>query len=153
LSARYPGFEERYPDGVSLTIVDEAIAPEALRGPYDPTPTRLLAGAIFPQPPPGESILPDAEAWAGCRRDLELGPARQLRCYLHIQGEPGDTLDGLAVVAWVQALDIAVTGTSQPLDPDALPFVTLYQENKQWTYTDSYLSLKPSALPVSSSSP
>ena len=153
ITYRYPGLRNRFPDGVLLTIVDGPHAPESLRGPYDQTPTELLAGAVYPQPHPGERILPDAEAWAGCRRDLELGPARQLHCYLFARGEAGDTLDGLAALAWVQALDIALSGSSQPLQPASLPLVNITPEENQWTYADSYLALTPAALPVPSSSP
>jgi hypothetical protein len=143
-AARYPGLHKRFPDGVRLTLVEQPQAPEPLRGPYDDQPAELTVGAVYPEPQPGESVQPLAEAWAGCRRDLELGPARQLRCYLFVRGEPGDTLDGLAVLAWIQALDEALSGRLQPLDRNNLPLLDAHKEGEQWTYSDAYLSLSSS---------
>jgi hypothetical protein len=151
LSRRYPRIQERFPDGIQLTLLDHAHAPQPLRGPYDDQPAELSIGAIYPEALPGQSVQPQAEAWAGCRRDLELGPARQLDCYLFVQGEPGDTLDGLAILAWIQALDEIYTGQVQPLDRSQLPFLNATQEGEQWTYADSYLSISPSDSRASSS--
>lgn len=141
LLGRYPRLHERFPDGVRLILVDQPLAPEPLRGPYDDQPAELTLGSTHPEPRPGESVTPDAEAWAGCRRDLELGPARQLHCYLFVQGEPGDTLEALAVMAWVQALDETLTGRIQLFDRNHFPFLNAHKQGETWTYSDAYLSL------------
>jgi len=153
ISDRYPGLSDRFPDGVLLTLMDQPQAPEPLRGSYDDHPAELTVGAIYPEAVAGESVQPQAEAWAGCRRDQELGPARQLNCYLYVRGEPGDTLDGLAALAWIQALDETFSGRIQAIDRETLPFINAHKQGEQWTYDDSYLSLAPVALPASSSSP
>ena len=150
LAARYPGFSRRFPDGMLLTVTDEPSAPKALRGPYDPQPARLRLGAVWPEPLPGASVTPASEAWADCRHDLELGPARQLHCYLYVRGDPGPTLDGLAVLAWTQALDYALAGRTQPLDRQTLPFLNAARNGDTWTYTDAFLSL---TSPVSRTTP
>ncbi len=124
--------------------MDQPRAPEPLRGPYDDHPAELTLGTIYPEALDGEPVRPEAEAWAGCRRDLELGPARQLHCYLYVRGEPGDTLDALAVLAWIQALDETLTGRIQPLDRSKLTFLNAHKEGEQWTYSDAYLSLSSS---------
>ncbi len=142
LAHRYPGFTKRFPDGVTLTLVNRAEAPEPLRGAYDKEPTLLRMGAVYPENTTGDVVRPDAEAWADCRRDLELGPARSLHCYLYVQGETGSTLDGLATMAWVQAVDYALAGHTQPLDrPQASPFLTATKAGDQWTYADAFLSV------------
>lgn len=154
LAARYPGLSRRFPDGMLLTVTDEPSAPEALRGPYDPQPARLRLGAVWPEPLPGASVTPTAEAWADCRHDLELGPARHLHCYLYVRGDPGPTLDGLAVLAWTQALDYALAGRTQPLDRQTLPFLNAARNGDTWTYTDAFLSLtSPVALTTPVASP
>ena len=144
LWGRYPGLSERFPDGIHLTLVDQPRAPEPLRGPYDDHPAELTLGAITPEAHDGESVQAVAEAWAGCRRDLELGPARQLHCYLYVRGEPGETLDGLAVLAWIQALDETLTGHIQPTDRSHLPLLNAHIQGEQWTYSDASLSLSSS---------
>ena len=137
-------FQKRFPAGVSVYLIDQPRAPEALRGDYDDDPFALRFGAVWPEPEPGQIVKPEMEAWADCRRDLELGPARTLHCYLYVEGEPGETLDGLAVLAWVQALDYVMAGYAQALDPATVPLLTATKETEQWTYTDAYLSLSPS---------
>ncbi|MCO6451211.1 MAG: hypothetical protein J5I90_10540 [Caldilineales bacterium] len=147
LAARYPNLQRRFREGVELTILDAATAPEPLRGSYDPEPALLRMGAAWPEP--GNGVLPLAEAWSDCYRDLELGPARSLRCYLYARGEPGPTLDGLAILAWVQAMDLALSGHTQPFDPAAIPFLTATPQDSTWTYSDAFLSLSLSPSPSS----
>ena len=141
LAQRYPGWQRRFPHGVQLTLVATPQAPEPLRGPYDPDPTSLLLGAVYPLPQEATLLPPEAEAWAGCRRDLELGPAPQLRCYLYVRGAAGPTLDGLAVLAWVQALDVALSARAQDFDPTTIPLLTATEEAGQWRTENALLSL------------
>lgn len=144
LAHRYPGFTRRFADGISLTLVDQPQAPEPLRGAYDKEPALLRMGIVFPEATSGEAVQPTAEAWADCRRDLELGPSRRLSCYLYVRGEPGPTLDGLATLAWVQAMDYALAGRTQPLDrQQASPFLSATKVGDQWTYANAFLSLTP----------
>ena len=126
-----PAFQKRFPKGLTVTIIDDTRAPEALRGEYDDDPFALRFGAVWPEPQPGQTIRPDKEAWADCVRDFELGPTDALRCYLFARGEPGETLDRLASSALHQALRYALTGrvTSDP----------------SWTPDDAFLSLSPSS--------
>ncbi len=126
-----PAFQNRFPDGLTITIIDNARAPEALRGEYDDDPFALRFGAVWPEPQPGQTIRPEMEAWADCVRDFELGPTDMLRCYLFARGEPGDTIDRLASSALHQALRYALTGRVTP-DPS-------------WTPDDAFLSLSPSS--------
>ena len=126
-----PAFQKRFPEGLSIALIDDARAPEALRGEYDDDPFALRFGAVWPEPAPGKTIRPEMEAWADCVRDFELGPTDALRCYLFARGEPGETLDRLASSALHQALRYALTGrvTSDP----------------SWTPDDAFLSLSPSS--------
>ncbi len=124
-------FRQRFPDGLTITIIDNARSPEALRGEYDDDPFALRFGAVWPEPQPGQTIRPEMEAWADCVRDFELGPTDTLRCYLFARGEPGETLDRLASSALAQALRYALTGRVTP-DPS-------------WTPDDAFLSLSPSS--------
>ncbi len=126
-----PVFQKRFPDGLTITIIDDARAPEALRGEYDDDPFALRFGAVWPEPAPGRTIKPEMEAWADCVRDFELGLTDALRCYLFARGEQGDTLDRLAASALHQALRYALTGRVTP-DPS-------------WTPDDAFLSLSPSS--------
>jgi len=144
LAHRYPALPKRFTGGVDLTLLDGRTAPEPLRGPYDEHDDLLRFAAFWPNPEPGQVVIPEMEAWADCRRDLELGPARTLHCYLYVEGEPGETLDGLAVLAWVQALDYVMAGYAQAPDPATIPLLTATKQAEQWTYTDAYLSLSPS---------
>ena len=126
-----PAFQQRFPNGVTVDIINQPRAPEALRGDYDDDPFTLRFGAVWPEPEPGQTIKPEMEAWADCVRDFELGPTDQLRCYLFARGEPGHILDRLASAALHQALNYAFTGrvtTDQP-----------------WTSDDAFLSLSPSS--------
>ena len=124
-------FPKRFPKGLTITLIDNARAPEALCGEYDDDPFALRFGAVWPEPQPGQTIRPEMEAWADCVRDFELGPTDALRCYLFARGEPGETLDRLASSALHQALRYALTGrvTSDP----------------SWTPDDACLSLSPSS--------
>ena len=124
-------FQKRFPKGLTVTLIDDARAPEALRSEYDDDPFALRFGAVWPEPAPGQTIKPEMEAWADCVRDFELGPSGALRCYLFARGEPGETLDRLASSALHQALRYALTGrvTSDP----------------SWTPDDAFLSLSPSS--------
>ncbi len=124
-------FQKRFPKGLSITLIDDARAPEALRGEYDDDPFALRFGAVWPEPKPGQTIKPEMEAWADCVRDFELGPTDALNCYLFARGEPGEVLDRLASSALHQALRYALTGrvTSDP----------------SWTPDDAFLSLSPSS--------
>ena len=126
-----PAFPKRFPDGMTITLIDDARAPEALRGEYDDDPLALRFGAVWPEPAPGQTIKPEMETWADCVRDFELGPTDAPRCYLFARGEPGETLDRLASSALHQALRYALTGrvTSDP----------------SWTPDDAFLSLSPSS--------
>ncbi len=126
-----PAFRQRFPEGMTITLIDDARAPEALRGDYDDDPFALRFGAVWPDPQPGQTIRPEMEVWADCVRDFELGPTDALRCYLFARGEPGETLDRLASTALHQALLYALTGrvTSDP----------------SWTPDDAFLSLSPSS--------
>ncbi len=124
-------FQERFPKGLTITLIDDARAPEALRGEYDDDPFALRFGAVWPEPQPGQTIKPEMEAWADCVRDFELGPTDALRCYLFARGEPGETLDRLASSALHQALRYALMGRVNP-DPS-------------WTPDDAFLSLSPSS--------
>ncbi len=124
-----PAFQKRFPAGVSVHLIDQLRAPEALRGDYDAYPFALRFGAVWPEPEPGQTIKPEMEAWADCVRDFELGPTNQLRCYLSLRGEPGDTLDRLASAALHQALSYALTGRVTP--------------DQTWTSADAFLSLSP----------
>ena len=124
-------FRQRFPKGLTITLIDDARAPEALRGKYDDDPFALRFGAVWPEPAPGQTIKPEMEAWADCVRDFELGPTDALRCYLFARGEPGDTLDRLAASALHQALRYALTGRVNP-DPT-------------WTPDDAFLLLSPSS--------
>ena len=151
LARRYPDLAHTFPQGVLLTLLDAPVAPEPLRGAYDDQPGALRLGAVYPPPQPGEALQPEAEAWAGCRRLLEVGPDAQLRCYLTVRGEPGPILDGLAVLAWLQAMDVAMSGRVQPLDPATLPLLTPDPQGTPWTFTAASLSL--SSSPSSSSLP
>jgi len=126
-----PAFQKRFPKGLTITLVDDARAPEALRGEYDDDPFALRFGAVWPEPQPGQTIRPEREAWADCVRDFELGPSDTLRCYLFARGQPGHTLDRLASSALHQALNYALTGR-----------VTTDQS---WTSDDAFLSLSPSS--------
>ncbi len=126
-----PAFQKRFPDGLTVIIIDDARAPETLRGDYDDDPFALRFGAVWPEPAPGQTIKPEMEAWADCVRDFELRPTDALRCYLFARGEPGDTLDRLASTALHQALRYALTGRVTP-DPS-------------WTPDDAFLSLSPSS--------
>ncbi len=126
-----PAFQKRFPDGLTITLIDDARAPEALRGEYDDDPFALRFGAVWPEPAPGKTIRPEMEAWADCVRDFELGPTDTLHCYLFARGEPGETLDRLASSALHQALRYALTGRVTP-DPS-------------WTPDDAFLSLSPSS--------
>ena len=107
--------------------MDEAYAPKPCVAPTTPHLPNCWQAPSLQQPHAGESVLPDAEAWAGCRRDLELGPARQLHCYLYVRGEPGDTLDGLAVVGLGPGPGLDPLWPSQPLEPESLPFVNHHE--------------------------
>ena len=124
-------FQKHFPKGLTITLTDDARAPEALRGEYDDDPFALRFGAVWPEPQPGQTIKPEMEAWADCVRDFELGPTDALRCYLFARGEPGETLDRLASSALHQALRYALTGRVTP-DPS-------------WTPDDAFLSLSPSS--------
>ena len=126
-----PAFQKRFPEGLSITLIDDARAPEALRGEYDDDPFALRFGAVWPEPQPGQTIKPEMEAWADCVRDFELGPSDALRCYLFARGEPSETLDRLASSALHQALRYALTGRVNP-DPT-------------WTPDDAFLLLSPSS--------
>ncbi len=124
-------FQKRFPEGLSIILIDDARAPEALRGEYDDDPFALRFGAVWPEPAPGQTIKPEMEAWADCVRDFELGPSDALRCYLFARGKPGETLNRLATSALHQALRYALTGRVTP-DPS-------------WTPDDAFLSLSPSS--------
>jgi hypothetical protein len=124
-------FRERFPAGVSVHLIDQPRAPEALRGDYDDDPFALRFGAVWPEPEPGQTIKPEMEAWADCVRDFELGKTDTLRCYLFTRGQPGDILDRLASAALHQALSYALTGR-----------VT---SDQSWTSDDAFLSLSPSS--------
>ena len=124
-------FQKRFPKGLSITLIDDARAPEALRGEYDDDPFALRFGAVWPKPAPGQTIRPEMEAWADCVRDFELSPSDALRCSLSAHGEPGEILNRLASSALHQALRYALTGRVTP-DPS-------------WTPDDAFLSLSPSA--------
>ncbi len=126
-----PAFQKRFPKGLTVTLIADARAPEALRGEYDDDPFALRFGAVWPEPQPGQTIKPEMEAWADCVRDFELGPSDALRCYLFARGEPGETLDRLASSALHQALRYALTGRMIP--------------NPSWTPDDAFLSLSPSS--------
>ena len=126
-----PAFQRRFSEGLTITLVDKARAPEALRGEYDDDPFALRFGAVWPEPQPGQTIRPEMEAWADCVRDFELGPTDTLRCYLFARGGPGETLDRLASSALHQALRYALTGRVNS-DPS-------------WTPDDTFLSLSPSS--------
>ena len=126
-----PAFQKRFPAGVSVHLIDQPRAPEALRGDYDDDPFALRFGAVWPEPEPGQTIKPEMEAWADCVRDFEIGPTDSLRCYLFARGEPGHVLDRLATSALRQALDYTLTGRAAP-DPT-------------WTPDDAFLSLSPSS--------
>ncbi len=126
-----PAFQKRFPKGLSITLIDGARAPEALRGEYDDDPFALRFGAIWPEPAPGQTVKPEMEAWADCVRDFELGPTDALRCYLFARGEQGEILNRLASSALHQALRYALTGRVTP-DPS-------------WTPDDAFLSLSPSS--------
>ncbi len=125
-----PAFQKRFPKGLTVTLIDDARAPETLRGDYDDNPFALRFGAVWPEPAPGQTIKPEMEAWADCVRDFELGPTDALRCYLFARGEPGEILDRLASSALHQALRYALTGRVNS-DPS-------------WTPDDAFLSLSPS---------
>ncbi len=124
-------FQKRFPKGLSITLIDDARAPEALRGEYDEDPFALRFGAVWPEPQPGQTIKPEMEAWADCVRDFELGPTDALHCYLFASGKPGETLDRLASSALHQALRYALMGRVNS-DPS-------------WTPDDAFLSLSPSS--------
>ncbi len=124
-------FRQRFPKGLSITLIDDARAPEALRGEYDEDPFALRFGAVWPEPQPGQTIKPEMEAWADCVRDFELGPTDALHCYLFASGKPGETLDRLASSALHQALRYALMGRVNS-DPS-------------WTPDDAFLSLSPSS--------
>ena len=126
-----PAFQKRFPKGLTITLIGDPRAPEALRGEYDDDSFTLRFGAVWPEPQPGQTISPEMEAWADCVRDFELGPTDALRCYLFARGEPGETLDRLASSALHQALRYALTGRVTP-DPS-------------WTPDDAFLSLSPSS--------
>jgi len=126
-----PAFQKRFPEGLSITLTDDARAPEALRGEYDDDSFALRFGAVWPEPQPGQTIKPEMEAWADCVRDFELGPTDALRCYLFARGESGDTLNRLASAALHQALSYALTGRVNSDQP--------------WTPDDAFLSLSQSS--------
>ncbi len=126
-----PAFQKRFPKGLTVTLIDDARAPAALRGEYDADPFALRFGAVWPEPAPGQTIKPEMEAWADCVRDFELGPSDALSCYLFARGQSGEILDLLATSALHQALRYALMGrmTSDP----------------SWTPDDAFLSLSPSS--------
>ncbi len=126
-----PAFQKRFPKGLTVTLIADARAPEALRCEYDTAPFALRFGAVWPEPQPGQTIRPEMEAWADCVRDFELGPSDALSCYLFARGQSGEILDLLATSALHQALRYALMGrmTSDP----------------SWTPDDAFLSLSPSS--------
>ncbi len=126
-----PAFQKRFPKGLSITLIDDARAPEALRGEYDDDPFALRFGAVWPEPAPGQTIKPEMEAWADCVRDFELGRIDTLRCYLFARGQTGDILNRLTSSALHQALRYALMGR-----------VT---SDSSWTPDDAFLSLSTSS--------